>query len=65
MLADLYKSGGVYPAWNAPGFIAFLVPVGLTVVAITTDTLGWFYDFSWFTGSLLGGLIYFFLARGK
>lgn len=65
MLADLYKSGGVYPAWNAPGFIAFLVPVGLTVIAITTDLLSWFYDFSWFTGSLLGGLIYFFLARGK
>jgi len=65
MLADLYRSGGVYPAWNAPGFIAFLVPVGLTVIAITTDTLTWFYDFSWFTGSLLGGLIYYFLARGK
>jgi NCS1 family nucleobase:cation symporter-1 len=65
MLADLYKSGGVYPAWNAPGFIAFLVPVGLTVIAIATDTLGWFYDFSWFTGSLLGGLIYYSLARGK
>ena len=65
MLADLYKSGGAYPAWNAPGFIAFLVPVGLTVIAITTDLLSWFYDFSWFTGSLLGGLIYFFLARGK
>jgi NCS1 family nucleobase:cation symporter-1 len=65
MLADLYRSGGVYPAWNAPGFIAFLVPVGLTVIAITTDTLTWFYDFGWFTGSLLGGLIYYFLARGK
>jgi NCS1 family nucleobase:cation symporter-1 len=65
MLADLYKSGGAYPAWNAPGFIAFLVPVGLTVIAITTDLLSWFYDFGWFTGSLLGGLIYSFLARGK
>jgi NCS1 family nucleobase:cation symporter-1 len=65
MLADLYKSGGVYPAWNVPGFIAFLAPVGLTVIAITTDTLAWFYDFSWFTGSLLGGLIYYLLARGK
>jgi NCS1 family nucleobase:cation symporter-1 len=65
MLADLYKSGGVYPAWNVPGFIAFLAPVALTVIAITTDMLAWFYDFSWFTGSLLGGLIYYFLARGK
>jgi NCS1 family nucleobase:cation symporter-1 len=65
MLADLYRNGGIYPAWNAAGFIAFLVPVGLTVVAITTGKLGWFYDFSWFTGSLLGGLIYYLLSRGK
>jgi NCS1 family nucleobase:cation symporter-1 len=65
MLADLYRTGGVYPAWNAAGFVAFLVPVGLTVIAITTGTLTWFYDFSWFTGSLLGGLIYYLISRGK
>ncbi|MEX2122854.1 MAG: NCS1 family nucleobase:cation symporter-1 [Woeseia sp.] len=65
MLADLYRTGGIYPAWNTAGFVAFLVPVGLTVVAITTGKLGWFYDFSWFTGSLLGGLIYYLLSRGK
>lgn len=64
-LADLYRSGGVYPGWNTAGFIAFLVPVGLTVVAMTTGTPGWFYDYGWFTGSLLGGLIYWFLSRGK
>ena len=67
MLADLYRNGGIYPAWNAAGFIAFLVPVGLTVIAIATGTgmLRWFYDFSWFTGSLLGALIYYLLSRGK
>jgi NCS1 family nucleobase:cation symporter-1 len=65
VLADLYRSGGVYPGWNAKGFIAFLVPVGLTLVAITTGTLVWFYDYGWFTGSLLGGLIYWLLSRGK
>jgi NCS1 family nucleobase:cation symporter-1 len=65
VLPDLYRTGGVYPNWNAAGFIAFLVPVGLTVVAITTDTFGWFYDYSWFTGSLLGGLIYYLFSRGR
>lgn len=65
VLPDLYRLGGAYPAWNASGFIAFLVPVGLTVIAITTGKLVWFYDYGWFTGSLLGGLIYYFSSRGK
>jgi len=59
----LYKDNAGYPAWNTAGFIAFLVPVGLTLVAITTGMLGWFYTYGWFTGSILGGLIYYFVAR--
>ena len=34
-----------------------------TVVAITTGALSWFYDYGWFTGSFLGGLIYYLVAR--
>jgi NCS1 family nucleobase:cation symporter-1 len=64
-LAELYRNGGRYPAWNVPGFVAFLVPVALTLVAITTDALGWFYDYGWFTGSILGGLLYYILGRGE
>ena len=60
----LYKDNAGYPAWNKAGFIAFLVPVGLTLIAITTGMLGWFYTYGWFTGSILGGLIYYFAARG-
>ena len=60
---DLYRDGGVYPAWNTAGFIAFLIPVGLTLVAITTGHLGWFYNYGWFTGSILGGIIYYFASR--
>ncbi len=62
-LAGLYRDDGPYPAWNKSGFIAFLVPVCLTLVAITTGWLGWFYDYGWFTGSLLGGMIYYLLNR--
>jgi NCS1 family nucleobase:cation symporter-1 len=61
----LYQDDAGYPAWNRAGFIAFLVPVGFTVIAITTDYLGWFYTYGWFTGSILGGLIYYFAARGE
>ncbi|MGA8206047.1 MAG: NCS1 family nucleobase:cation symporter-1 [Woeseiaceae bacterium] len=64
-LLALYKDNAGYPAWNRAGFIAFLVPVGLTVVAITTGRLSWFYTYGWFTGSILGGLIYWIAARGQ
>jgi NCS1 family nucleobase:cation symporter-1 len=37
----------------------------LTLVAITTGWLGWFYDYGWFTGSLLGGMIYYLLGRKR
>ena len=60
----LYQDDAGYPAWNKAGFIAFLVPVGLTLIAITTGALGWFYTYGWFTGSILGGLIYYFVAGG-
>jgi NCS1 family nucleobase:cation symporter-1 len=63
-LLSLYRDGGSYPAWHVPGFVAFLVPVALTVVALTTGHLSWFYDYGWFTGSLLGGLIYYLTSRG-
>ena len=61
----LYQDNAGYPAWNKAGFIAFLIPVGLTVVAITTGWLSWFYTYGWFTGSILGGLIYYLVARGE
>ncbi len=64
-LAGLYRDDGPYPAWNRAGFVAFLVPVALTLVAITTGWLGWFYDYGWFTGSLLGGMIYYLLGRKR
>ena len=60
-LPALYKDGSTYPAWNGSGFVAFLIPVGLTLIAISTGFMSWFYDFGWFTGSVLGGLIYYAL----
>jgi NCS1 family nucleobase:cation symporter-1 len=64
-LLALYKDDAGYPAWNKAGFIAFLIPVSLTLVAITTGYLSWFYSYGWFTGSILGGLIYYFVARNE
>ena len=67
-LPGLYRSQGPYPAWNLAGFVALAVPVGLTLVAITTGRLQWFYTYGWFTGSALGAIIYFLLSskeRGR
>ncbi|MCP5090376.1 MAG: NCS1 family nucleobase:cation symporter-1 [Gammaproteobacteria bacterium] len=64
-LLALYQDDAGYPAWNKAGFMAFLIPVALTIVAITTGKLSWFYDYGWFTGSILGGFIYYFAARGE
>lgn len=60
-LAGLYRDD-VYPAWNWAGFAAFALPVGLTVMAIGNSSFSWFYDYGWFTGSLLGGALYYVFA---
>jgi NCS1 family nucleobase:cation symporter-1 len=62
-LPGLYLDAGPYPRWNAAGFIAFLVPVALTLIAIVTGAMQWFYTYGWFTGSALGATLYYFLAR--
>ena len=59
----LYQDNAGYPAWNSAGFIAFLVPVALTGLALKLPALSWFYTYGWFTGSILGGLIYYFVAK--
>lgn len=63
-LAGLYRDD-TYPAWNAAGFIAFGVPVALTLLSLQSTAFSWFYDFGWFTGSALGGLIYYGLGQLK
>jgi NCS1 family nucleobase:cation symporter-1 len=62
-LAGLYLDSGPYPAWNTAGFVAFLMPVALTLIAIVTGAMQWFYTYGWFTGSILGGAMYYLLTR--
>jgi NCS1 family nucleobase:cation symporter-1 len=64
-LPALYLNQGTYPAWNLAGFVALAIPVALTLVAITTGKLQWFYTYGWFTGSFLGGLIYYMMSRRR
>lgn len=64
-LPALYLDGGSVPAWNPAGFVSLAVPVALTLVAITTGVLSWFYTYGWFTGSALGGMLYYLLSRKR
>ena len=45
--------------------MALGIPVALTLIAITTGALQWFYTYGWFTGSFLGGLIYYLMSRAE
>jgi NCS1 family nucleobase:cation symporter-1 len=64
-LVSLYKKGGKYAGFNYQGLTAFFIPVALTIVALITGELNWFYKYGWFTGSILGAAIYYGLKRGK
>ena len=62
-LVSLYTRGGVYADVNYQGMIAFIIPVALTIFTITSGYLNWFYDYGWFTGSILGAFIYYLLKK--
>ncbi|HSL39527.1 MAG TPA: hypothetical protein VK857_04070, partial [Desulforhopalus sp.] len=61
----LYLAKGCYPAINSAGLVAFLVPVALTVFSLATGLLPWFYSYGWFTGSAMGGVLYWGLMSVK
>lgn len=61
-IISLYKEDAI-PSINWAGMVAFLVPVGLTIIAISFDVMKWFYDFGWFTGAFAGAILYYFLAK--
>jgi NCS1 family nucleobase:cation symporter-1 len=62
-LVSLYQRGGRYADINYQGMAAFLIPVALTIFTLTTGYLNWFYDYGWFTGSILGATLYYCLKR--
>lgn len=51
-----------YPAINWAGFIAFLVPVGFTMMAIFFNVMTWFYSYGWFTGAISGAALYYLIC---
>ena len=62
-LVGLYQENSPYQSFNIAGFIAFLVPVSLTIISILTGTMSWFYNYGWFTGAFSGALLYFIASK--
>ena len=62
-VAALYTSSTLYPKVNWAGFIAFLVPVAVTLLAVTADVFTWYYNYGWVTGSISGAVIYYVAAN--
>lgn len=36
--------------------------VGLALMSLGSDVFSWFYSYGWFTGSALGGILYYGLC---
>jgi NCS1 family nucleobase:cation symporter-1 len=64
-LIDIYKPGGFYPNIHWKGIISFIIPVFITIFALSTGVMKWIYDYGWFVGSFLGGTIYYFINKNK
>ncbi|WP_165314111.1 NCS1 family nucleobase:cation symporter-1 [Vibrio ziniensis] len=58
----LYKEDA-YPAFNWAGFIALLIPVCFTMMAIFFNVMTWFYDYGWFTGAFSGAILYYVICK--
>ncbi|MEI8635147.1 hypothetical protein P4S72_30020 [Vibrio sp. PP-XX7] len=61
-IVALYSDKHLYPSINYAGFIAFFVPVILTIIAVTFNTMTWFYNYGWFTGAFSGAVIYYIVS---
>ena len=69
---SLFKHGGAYPAWHAPGLIALIIGIlpnlpgflhaagAIGSVPAIFDTL---YSYAWFVGLIIAGGLYWLLAR--
>ncbi len=63
---DLYRRGGEYEYSNGVNYKAMVaLAIGITValIGLAIPGLRWLYDYAWFVGFLVSGLIYWGLMR--
>ena len=65
-VADLYRRGGEYEYSNGVNYRAMIALVSgiiIALIGLVIPDLRWLYDYAWFVGFLVSGLIYWGLMR--
>jgi NCS1 family nucleobase:cation symporter-1 len=66
-VADLYRHNGIYEYSNGVNYRAMVALAAGVVLALTgrfVAPLHWLYDYAWFTGFLVSGILYTLLMKG-
>jgi NCS1 family nucleobase:cation symporter-1 len=62
-LVDLYQPKGVYAGWNRAGVVATLLGCTAAWIGLVVPLLRPVYDYAWFVGFAVAGVVHFALAR--
>jgi nucleobase:cation symporter-1, NCS1 family len=63
---DLYRRGGVYEyknGFNSKAITALVIGVGAALAGLAVPSLHWLYDYAWFVGLFVAGVVYFLLMH--
>jgi nucleobase:cation symporter-1, NCS1 family len=66
-LDDLYCRGGIYDysnGFNWRAVIALAVGIAVALVGLIVPAVKWLYDYAWFVGFFVSGVLYLLLMRG-
>jgi NCS1 family nucleobase:cation symporter-1 len=66
-LDDLYRRGGIYDyssGFNWRAVIALVVGIAVALVGLIVPAVKWLYDYAWFVGFFVSGVLYLLLMRG-
>jgi NCS1 family nucleobase:cation symporter-1 len=66
LVADLYRRNGVYEFTNGVnyrGLAALVLGIAVALVGLVVPSLRWLYDYAWFVGFGVSGLVYVILMK--
>jgi NCS1 family nucleobase:cation symporter-1 len=65
-IEDLYRRGGMYEyrrGFNPRAIIALAAGVLVALIGLAVPAVRWLYDYAWFAGFLISGVLYFVMMR--
>jgi NCS1 family nucleobase:cation symporter-1 len=66
LVADLYRRNGVYEFTNGVnyrGLAALVLGIAVALVGLVVPSMRWLYDYAWFVGFAVSGLVYVILMK--